>query len=114
MKIQWAELHGGIDDKDGEMKRFRTDENCRILIANQKSGGIGVNLVEAPVSIFYSRNFSLEEDIQAEARNYRGGSTMHEKVTRYDLIATNSIDELIADALENKQALASSILDIRL
>lgn len=111
-KLEYAELHGGIVDKDAEMHRFRTDPNCRVMIANQKSGGIGVNLVEAPISVFYSRNFSLEEDIQAEARNYRGGSTIHEKVTRYDFIAEDSIDELIAESLELKQNISDSILNI--
>lgn len=112
LKIEFAELHGDVHDKESEMTRFRTDGNCRVMIANQKSGGIGVNLVEAPASIFYSRNFSLEEDIQAAARNYRGGSNMHEKVTRYDFIARDSIDSLIAEALDNKQSIADSILDL--
>lgn len=112
LKLEFAELHGSITDKDGEMTRFRSDPNCKVMIANQKSGGIGVNLVEAPISIFYSRNFSLEEDIQAESRNYRGGSTIHEKITRYDMIAEDTIDELIAESLEQKQNIADSILNI--
>lgn len=112
LKLQYAEVHGGVSDKEPEIQRFRTDPACRVMIANQKSGGIGINLVEAPVSIFYSRNFSLEEDIQAESRNYRAGSRVHEKVTRYDFIAINSIDNLIAEALEGKQKLADSILDL--
>lgn len=112
LKLPFAELHGGITDKDAEMKRFREDPECRVIIANQKSGGIGVNLIESDISIFYSRGFSLEDDLQAEARNYRGGSNMHQKITRYDIIAQNSIDELIAEALETKQNIADSILTI--
>lgn len=112
--LGFAELHGGIDDKESEIQKFKNDPKCQVMIANQKSGGIGINLVEAPVSIFYSRNFSLEEDIQAEARNYRGGSHIHKHVTRYDIICENSLDELIAGALETKQNIADSILDIKL
>jgi len=57
------------------------------------------------VSIFYSRNFSLEYDIQAEARNYRGGSERHTKVTRYDLVTPGTIDEQVLKAhlLANKK-----------
>ena len=81
------------------------------MIANQGAGGIGINMTEASYSIFFSRNFSLEHDLQAEARNYRGGSEMHQKVTRIDLVSPGTIDELISEALANKQNMAEKILD---
>ena len=113
LKLEYRMLHGEVSPKDKEtaMKDFRTDPKVKVMIANQGAGGIGVNLVEAPVCIFFSRNFSLEQDMQAEARNYRGGSNIHEKVTRIDLIATGTIDELVAEALAQKQNIADTILD---
>ena len=42
--------------------------------------------------IYYSKNFSLEGDIQSEARAYRQGSQIHNKITRYDLVAKDTVD----------------------
>lgn len=110
--VKYVELHGGVSQaqKTQAMDQFRDDPTVRVVIANQAAAGIGVNLVEASYSIFYSRNFSLEQDLQAEARNYRGGSEIHDKVTRIDLVAQNSIDELILDALASKQDIAEQVL----
>ena len=112
-KIPFVELHGDVPQKDREenVRRFRQDGDCRVIIANQGAAGIGINLTEASYSIFYSRSFRLEHDLQAEARNYRGGSEIHSSVTRIDLIAPGTIDELINEALSKKQDVAHKILD---
>jgi SNF2 family DNA or RNA helicase len=112
-KIPFVELHGGVvqKDRDENVRRFRNDADCRVIVANQGAAGIGINLTEASYSVFYSRSFSLEHDLQAEARNYRGGSEIHSSVTRVDLIAPGTIDELIAETLNHKQDIASRILD---
>lgn len=113
LKLGYGELHGKIGQKDREeaISRFDRDPKCRVLIANQAAGGIGINLVSSDVSIFYSKNFSLEQDLQAEGRNYRGGSEIHEKVTRIDIIAQGTIDDLISQALADKQDISKQILD---
>lgn len=112
-KIPFVELHGEVPqkDRDENVRRFRQDGDCRVIIANQGAAGIGINLTEASYSIFYSRSFSLEHDLQAEARNYRGGSEIHSSITRIDLIAPGTIDELIAETLSKKQDVAHKILD---
>lgn len=113
LRITYTELHGevGTLDKEKNMERFRKDDDCKVIIANQQSGGIGVNLVEASYSIYYSKNFSLGQDIQSEARNYRGGSELHTKVTRIDLVAQGTIDELVDEALKMKKNIGEQILD---
>ena len=80
------------------------------MIANQSAGGVGINLVEASYSIYYSKGFKLEDDLQSEARNYRGGSEIHTSVTRIDLVTPNSIDELVNEALASKQQISDNIL----
>jgi SNF2 family DNA or RNA helicase len=119
--IGYAEIHGGISDaeKARAEDRFRSDPTCRVLIGNQRAGGIGINLVEyahtvsagaSSYAIFYSRNFSLADDLQAEARNYRGGSQVYKSVTRIDLVASGTIDELGLEALASKQEIAEQVL----
>lgn len=113
LKLEFGELHGKIGDKERQVAidRFTNDESCRVLIANQAAGGIGINLIASDVSIFFSKNFSLEQDIQAEGRNYRGGSERHQSVTRIDITAEGTIDDLINTALAEKQEISSLILD---
>lgn len=111
--LKYAEIHGDIKDKESQMKLFRTDPECRVMVANQAAGGVGVNLVEAAYSIYYGKGFKLEDDLQSEARNYRGGSEVHEKVTRIDLVTPGSIDELVNESLANKQNVSETILGWR-
>jgi len=113
--VKYAELHGEISTKgkNEEIERFRKDDATRVIIANPASAGLGVNLIEASYSIYYSKNFSLEQDIQSEARNHRGGSEIHPKITRIDLVSEGTIDELVTDALAKKQNVAEMILDWR-
>lgn len=115
LKINYTELHGRVaqKDRDKNIDAFNNDPQVRVLIANQAAGGIGINLVPSDISIFYSKNFSLEQDIQAEGRNYRGGSEQHKKVTRIDIVCPDTIDDLINNALASKQEVATKILDWR-
>ena len=111
LKLGYTELHGGVKDKDGAIKEFRTRPGCRVIIANAASAGIGVNLIEANYSIYYSKSFRLEDDVQSEARNHRGGSEIHDKITRIDLVAKGTIDEQVTEALAKKLNIAEAILD---
>jgi len=113
--IKYTTLTGDdtANKKVANMDSFRKDPSIRVMIANQSAGGTGVNLVEASYAIYYSKGFSLEADLQSEARNHRSGSEIHEKVTRIDLIARDTIDELVTEALVNKQNVAEHILKFR-
>ena len=114
LKIKYTELHGQISNqkqRDKNIDDFNNDPTVRVMIANQAAGGIGINLVPSDISIFYSKGYSLEQDLQAEARNYRGGSEMHKSVTRIDIVAEDTIDELITDVLFNKMEIGTKILD---
>ncbi len=112
MKIPYTEAHGEVSAKAKQeaIDNFCGNENIKVILGNQGALGIGVNLVQAAYSIYYSRNFSLEQDIQSEARNYRGGSERHESVTRIDLVTPQSIDESILQALANKQEIGDKLL----
>ena len=91
---------------------FQNDPKVKVVIANRGAGGVGVNLTAASYSIVYSRNFSLAEDLQSEARNHRGGSEVHEKIVKIDLAIKDSIEELQIIALRNKKQISTEILDM--
>lgn len=110
--LPFVEVHGEVPTsaRQKNIDAFNSDPAVRVLIGHPGSGGIGVNLVAASYSIFYSRGFSLEHDLQAEARNYRSGSEIHAKITRIDLVAKDTIDELIAESLDRKQEIGDKVL----
>lgn len=108
--LPYVELHGETKDRGLSMEEFQTNDSVRVLIGNQGAGGIGVNLTAASYAIYFSRNFSLEHDIQSEARNYRGGSEVHTSITRIDLVAQDTIDEKVLDALDAKQTISDQVL----
>ncbi len=112
LKIKYVMLHGGTKDSERQpnVDAFNNDPEVRVLIGNQGAGGIGINLIASDMSIYFSKNFSLEHDIQSEARNYRGGSEIHQKITRIDLVATDTIDDLINQALAAKKDIGDQIL----
>lgn len=122
LKVKYVELHGGIGhaEKNANIEAFQKNPETRVIIANQRSAGLGVNLVESPeivgkgsssYSIFYSKGFSLDDDKQAESRNHRGGAEVYESVTRIDLVAPGTIDELITQALSDKQTISNQVLE---
>jgi SNF2 family DNA or RNA helicase len=110
--VEYVEVHGDVSAsaKVKAIERFNTDPNCRVYIGHPGAGGVGVNLIQASYAIYYSRSFTLEHDLQSEARNYRGGSEIHACITRIDLVAAGTIDEEIQKALANKVAIGESLL----
>ena len=112
LNLPYVQVHGGISqkEKDEAVASFNKDPKVKVIIGNAGSMGEGVNLTASNVSIFYSRTFSLGADIQAEARNFRGGSEVHDKVTRFDLVMEGTIEEHIAERLASKEEISETIL----
>ena len=112
LKIEFVEVHGEVSTAERlvAVDRFNNDPSIGVYLGHPGSGGIGVNLVSAQYSIFYSRNFSLENDLQARARNHRGGSEIHASITHYDLVCENSIDEFILEKLLLKEAVGEKTI----
>lgn len=112
MKIKHGFITGSMDlkEKRNAMEKFNNDDETRVIICNRRAGGIGINLVSASYSIVYSRNFSLEEELQSRDRNYRGGSEIHDRIFRINLCAEDTTDERITEALLAKKRVSDNIL----
>lgn len=114
MRIRYVEVHGDISEKRKEenVQAFKENPDIKVFIGHPGSGGIGINLVEAAYSIFYSRNFSLEQHLQARARNHRGGAKEagHKSITHYDLVCSGTIDEICNNKLVQKNEMSESLL----
>lgn len=112
LNLGYAQIHGEIGEQDKlkAITAFQRDPDISVLIGSPGSLSCGANLAIAPSSIFYSRSFSLEHSVQAEARTYRAGSEVHPHVTRYDIVAKGTVDELVAKRLANKEDISAKLL----
>lgn len=112
LEVDYVEVHGGITAKNKQIaiERFTNDDRCRVFSGHPGAGGIGINLTVSDYSVYYSRTFSLEFDLQSEARNHRGGSERHQKITRIDLVCRDTIDELVQKRLAEKMEMGEKLL----
>lgn len=111
LNVGHTELTGRTKDRQAEIKKFELDPACRVMVSNPQAGGVGVNMVAASYSIYYSRSYSLGDRLQSEARNYRGGSERHPCITLIDLVAPGTLDEIVWAALQRKEDFSNNILD---
>lgn len=112
-KIEHVFLTGeqSTKQKEQSIDSFQNG-SAKVIIANRKAGGIGVNLTSAPVSIIFSKTFDLADELQSRARNYRKGSEIHERILQYDLVYENSIEERISKVLAEKHEMSDTIIDV--
>ena len=111
-KLTYAFLTG---EETTTQKINNVEAFCRgttqFLISNPAAGGEGVNLQEAPVAIYYLRGYNLGHYLQSAGRNYRGGSERHSSIIHYQLIAEQTLDEVIAQALFDKKNIGDAVLN---
>lgn len=106
-----AEYHGAnVATRDAEVERWKSSGPgaARFLVATQQAGGLGNNWTEANLVIYHSNDFNLELRMQSEDRCHRIGQ--RESVTYVDMVAENTIDVKIINALRNKINISSIIM----
>lgn len=104
-----VEYHGGIGAKDREsaIDAFQSGA-AQAFIANPATAGTGLTLTAAKTVIYYSNSYSLNDREQSEDRAHRKG--LRHPVVYIDLVASGTIDERIAAALQSKAGVAARIL----
>lgn len=98
-------------EKQQAVDAFQNDPTVTGVVSTLSAGGTGITLTKASYSFVLSRNFSLGDNLQARARNYRSGSQQHEKITNYDLVVEDSVEEKVAQALSNKEEVGKLVLE---
>lgn len=88
------------------------EEQAQVFVGNPAAGATGLTLTAAKTVIYYSNSFKLIDRLQSEDRAHRIGQTNN--VLYIDLVAEDSVDEKIVDALRNKFNVASQITGDRL
>ena len=84
------------------------NSSVRFIIGTPQTGGYGITLTEANTMIYYSNGYDLEKRTQSEARINRAGQVR--KMTYIDIIAEDTVDEKIVEALVKKMNIANEIM----
>ena len=101
-----VKVHGkmGINYRNSNLRKFKEQDNCKILVATPASSKEGLTLTQANWCIFYDRSFSLDDYLQAQDRIHR---ISQEKTCHIvNLIAEESIDEWVDRLLSAKHLAA--------
>lgn len=97
------------DERQDIVNRFQNaSDPLRFFVGQPKTGGYGITLTAANTTIYYSNSYDLEIRLQSEDRAHRIGQT--NKVTYIDLVAPDTVDEKIREALRNKIDVAGQVL----
>jgi SNF2 family DNA or RNA helicase len=117
-----AVIHGGIPPEDGapanlitreqELRRFRQDPNCSVLLANPAACGEGVSLHHwCHHAVYLDRSFNAGHFLQSQDRIHRLGLVAG-MLTRFTILASaDSIDDAVDGRLRHKVTALSQLMN---
>ncbi len=88
------------------VQEFKKDK-YQFIVAMISKLGVGQNMQYSNYQVFYNNSYSSIQREQALGRQHRQGQK--EKVTAFDLVYKNSIDEIVLASLYNKKDLAVTL-----
>lgn len=107
-----AVVHGGTEDRQDQLKRFREDPSCTVLLSNPATLGEGVSLHhECHDAVYIDRDFAAGRFLQSLDRIHRLGLTPGTQTRITVLVAEQTIDELVEQRLAAKLRFMGGILD---
>lgn len=107
-----AVVHGGTPDREEQIRRFRTDPDCMVLLSNPATLGEGISLHhECHDAVYVDRDFMAGRFLQSLDRIHRLGLAPDTETRVTVLVAEKTIDEVVALRLEQKLEFMGKILD---
>lgn len=121
-------IHGGVDagdesdfdTREGKIKRFHTEDTCKVLVANPAACSEGISLHKVcQYAIYLDRSFNAAHYMQSEDRIHRLGLSPDAKPQIEFVECEDSIDQVVRTRLELKvktmaQALEDSSLSVEI
>ena len=107
--IKYASVRGGVKDRGEEVRRFQEDSDYRVFVGQIAAAGMGLTLTAASTMVFYSLDYSMSNFVQAKARIHRVSQT--ENCHYIYLVAKDTVDNKVINALQNKVDLAKALVD---
>jgi superfamily II DNA or RNA helicase len=105
--IAFEYLDGRTRDRAERIARFETDVGCPVFLISLKAGGLGLNLTAADYVFLLDPWWNPAVEAQAIDRAHRIGQSRH--VFAYRLIASDTVEEKIAELQRTKRQLADAI-----
>lgn len=101
---------GRTDDEGRALakRRFQAEGSAQFFVAKASAAGEGLTLHRAKTVVYYNNTFKLRERLQSEDRAHRAGMSP-EPVHYIDILARDTVDEQILDALRQKRSVASVV-----
>lgn len=111
-KYSPAVVYGGTPDRDEQLRRFREDPSCMVLISNPATLGEGISLHHVcHDAVYVDRDFMAGRYLQSLDRIHRLGLAP-ETETRVTVIAARgTVDEVVEARLDQKLEFMGKILD---
>ena len=107
-----AMVHGGTPDRDSEIRRFRDDPDCHVLLSNPATLGEGISLHrDCHDAVYVDRDFVAGRYMQSIDRIHRLGLKPGTATTVTVLVTDETIDEVVEGRLEAKLTFMGSVLD---
>ncbi len=107
-----AMVHGGTEDREAEIARFRTDPRCMVLLSNPATLGEGISLHhECHDAVYVDRDFAAGRYLQSLDRIHRLGLKPGTETRITVLVSDDTIDEVVEKRLETKLDFMGRILD---
>lgn len=96
------------DQRLAAIKGFQDDpDGPQFFIGNARAAGIGITLTAAKTVVYYNNTFVLEDRLQSEDRPHRIGQDT--AVNYIDIVANDTVDDHIIDALRDKLDVANMV-----
>ena len=103
-------LYGGTptDERQDIVQSFQSDKKVNLLIGNPAAAGTGFTMTAATYAIYETLSWRYDLYAQSQDRNHRIGQDVG--VTYLRLIAEDTLDEVVVQALERKASMARGIV----
>ncbi|MGW5927786.1 DEAD/DEAH box helicase [Streptomyces anulatus] len=107
-----AVVYGGTPDRAEEIRRFREDPDCSVLLSNPATLGEGISLHHVcHDAVYVDRDFMAGRFLQSLDRIHRLGLAPGTETNVTVLASRGTVDEVVALRLEQKLEFMGRILD---
>lgn len=96
-------------DRDGIIKHFQTAPEARVFLTTTQAGGAGITLTAASLVVFLDKHWTPATNEQAVDRTRPHMQTRSVQII--ELLARNSVDELIESVLTGKASIIEAVIN---
>ncbi|MFI6396422.1 DEAD/DEAH box helicase [Nonomuraea sp. NPDC050540] len=119
---QPAMIHGGVPSvssaptaaitRESELRRFRQDDDCKVLLANPAAMSEGVSLHhDCHDAVYFDRTFNAGHYLQSIDRIHRLGMDPNKRATLLFMITDDTVDQVVDTRIRDKATNLARALD---